>query len=455
MAEPSSPASSGGEGYTFEDRVGAWWLLHLLDGTLPFDAALGPVRAVRLQARADGDLLDDNVLDCAHGTARISVKSNLQISAQRAPTDFVEACWDQVVDLGNDFDPQVDRLVLICRGLTQANRQAKERALAAAIGSPERLLDRITVDGFVQKGARRFIDSFGVPVRLEKTVGDRRVGWLLQAVRVEDFDFRDSSSRMEALALQHAQRLVADGSFSSAEVLWYTLCQLVRDGSGRAAEYDLRSVVRHMRGKVALRHHPELAVYWEHLARRDESFVSRNRPGQGALPSIDRAATATELGRLVAEHGCTGLLGESGVGKSALLTAFLPEDAIVYRMSLDDLVSEHARWQHDGVAPGRLFESHPASEVWIVLDGAEWMMSEAQIRAVVDVAQALALGVDSPWRLVVSCATPHWHRVRRALGRPYGVTGSDSQPPVKLVVVEFFRGLSPVGGRATCERSRS
>lgn len=118
MAEPSSPASSGSEGYTFEDRLGAWWLLHLLDGTLPFDVSLGPLRAVRLQVEHSRNLREltltldqtwlDNSRELGRGSARDAFDGLLHHVVGRQVQEALELA-DRVAGGTHQPQPKGDR----------------------------------------------------------------------------------------------------------------------------------------------------------------------------------------------------------------------------------------------------------------------------------------------------------------------------------------------------------
>jgi hypothetical protein len=84
--EVASPKSTGGGGFRFENKVAAFYALHLLASRSPLDASLGSLRRVRFQTKPDGWLLDDILLEFVtsgvESRAAVSVKSDREITAR-------------------------------------------------------------------------------------------------------------------------------------------------------------------------------------------------------------------------------------------------------------------------------------------------------------------------------------------------------------------------------------
>ena len=61
---------TGGKGFTFEDKVGAWFVVHLLAGVTPFTDKPGTLQQLAFQTEPDGWMLDDLLLTCKDGNTQ-------------------------------------------------------------------------------------------------------------------------------------------------------------------------------------------------------------------------------------------------------------------------------------------------------------------------------------------------------------------------------------------------
>jgi hypothetical protein len=91
---------TSGEGFAFEDKVVAYFLIHLLNGIYPFEEEFGLIEEIGLQKRSLGYLLDDVIIITKSSTSEyrfaFSIKSNKQITRSGFPKEFVSACWEQM-----------------------------------------------------------------------------------------------------------------------------------------------------------------------------------------------------------------------------------------------------------------------------------------------------------------------------------------------------------------------
>jgi len=112
----SSPKSTGGGGFLFEDKVAAHFICHFLRNRLPFEPEAGTITRIGFQVRADGWLLDDLFLVTISGQiqrrAAISVKSSEQITKLGFAKGFVRLVWQQYLS-EHPFDRHTDLLVLV------------------------------------------------------------------------------------------------------------------------------------------------------------------------------------------------------------------------------------------------------------------------------------------------------------------------------------------------------
>lgn len=423
MREIASAKQTSGAGFSFESKVGAWCLLHLLDGSSPFDADLGAPRRVRFQTGVDGWPLDDLLLEfdsaAPGGVSRVAVsaKSGLQFSGGRAPTDFVEDCWSLHVDSSRvAFDSSRDRLVLATSEPSEQTARAVETAVDLARGSPPDLEDRIQVKGWCSDEVRKFVTSFSCPASITGThpAFGRRIGPLLSAVRVVWYDFDRSVSESEKRAHRLAEGLVR--SPSDGELLWMVLCSLAEEERRRAGELDVVTLVGLLRGRVRLRQRRSDRRAWEVLESETRETVEGIRDHLGTSLSLERRETMESLSAAIDSHRVVVVLGPSGSGKSALLKR-LSESAnhevrfIVLPANEIERVREAAEADSVEGLPAMLSRT-AARKAILAIDALDRIDSAVGFRQVAALLRGLHLGSDeSPWRLVLTCQEPEWERV--------------------------------------------
>lgn len=409
----ASPKSTGGGGYTYEDCVGAWWLLHLLSGAAPFDG-LGAPSSVRFQARVDGFRLDDHVLECANGRVLASVKSVSQVTANEAPADFVRACWIQVAQTGESrFDPTRDLAVLVQPRLSAAAREVSRDATLLAQGDPLHVHQRVAEPGWTNDAVRVYVRSFEVPDGVRDQIRANAVpGFVLQAVRILEMDFDSPASIEETRALRFAQDLVASGSTDDAKVLWDELRLICREGAPRALRIDVGGLHARLGGRVRLTGHRFHRPVWEWLVRRSEDFRLLAPKGQIGATSISREPEVAAL-RSAAESGIRRLvlLGESGTGKTSLLGALSAPGVgadDVYRLTVDKLGAFFERVDGVNASVEELLAGHAGARILMAIDGVEWAGPTEM-----DWIRRLGAALDDErvggrWTLLLSCQSLAW-----------------------------------------------
>lgn len=423
MREVTSPKQASGAGFSFETKVGAWCLLHLLDGSSPFDADLGAPRRVRFQTRVDGWLLDDVLLEFdspePFETRRLAVsaKSGPQFSGGRAPADFVEDCWALHVDptLAR-FDASRDRLVLATPEPGEQTSRAVETAVDLALGSGPDLEDRIQVKGWCNDEVRRFVTSFSCPTSITGAhpVFGRKIGPLLSAVRVVWYDFDKPVSESQKRALRLSEELVqrpADGA-----VLWMELCSLAEEARARAGDLDVGKLVSQLRSRVLLRSRRSDRPAWEVLETATKETLEGIRDKVGASLRLERRDALESLRIAIDSHRVVAVLGPSGSGKSALLKRLaesVDDDITVIVLPANEIerVREAAEARSVDGLPSVL-SRFPGRTAVLALDAVDRVEGGLGFRQVASLLRGMDLGsAESPWSLVLSCQEPEWERV--------------------------------------------
>ncbi len=199
--ETSTPKQSGGGGYTFADKVSAFFLVKMLAGTPPLAADSGEIESARFEKRVDGWFLDDLVLSLRTqadeiATVAISIKSNAQLTKDGFPADFAKAVWEQRLHVQTQkFDPETGYLALATSSLDTRVRSAWDGLLTKAIDAdPADFADRIATARYVNTIARSIFNSLNCPDDIDKSRTPADTTMLLKRLRLFQFDFESNPS---------------------------------------------------------------------------------------------------------------------------------------------------------------------------------------------------------------------------------------------------------------------
>ena len=172
--EVTTPKQSGGGGYTFADKVGAFYLLKMLAGSPPLDSETGQIESAQFEKRVDGWFLDDIVLflsrvDGEKAALAISVKSNPQINATGFPADFTRAAWEQRLHKQTGkFDAATDYLSLATSPLDLTVKSALEALVTKAIDAdPSHFAERVVTAGYENAIGRAIFNSLSCPADVD------------------------------------------------------------------------------------------------------------------------------------------------------------------------------------------------------------------------------------------------------------------------------------------------
>ncbi|QEG38234.1 nucleoside/nucleotide kinase family protein [Roseimaritima ulvae] len=373
MAKQAAPVElTGGEGFNYEDRVAARFLIDMLSGIVPFGVEFGFITKIDWQARDTGRLLDDLLVTMSNKTglhiAELSIKKHRQVTSGGFPANFVEACWEEWLHTKTSiFENDRDLLVLVTGEIANDVDETWSTLLRQARAtSPDRLISRLQVpapdDGSqASETAREMFTSLQCPKVLlsQGQTDDKAAVEMLRRIRLLSFDFESDPSRDLARAVADCQRLLKDSSVGEGQSLWETLVGIAAENRGMGGSLDLPSLVSELRATFQLVDHPDFASDWSAIRQSSDDVLSDVRSEIGANTSIDREQEANAIANALSTLRVCLAAGESGCGKSALAkrvsedfydatVAILPEDCEVERLKQLD---------------GKLGITHPLIEV--------------------------------------------------------------------------------------------
>lgn len=423
MARKRAPTkATGGGGYTFADRVSAGFLVQILRRALPLGADAGPIRSVHFETGESGWIFDDLLLVFQHQqqTTRcaVSIKSNVQLSTAGLDRQVVHDAWEQL--RSPQFNPRTDLMLLIVGTLGErAGEQWRQLQQQAAATTPERLVARLD-DQQTSRIQRRIFES------LRRSSKDHQedptdTARLLSRFRVWHF-----SDDREAEFVRLCADLIRDGSEGEAAKLWSRLLELAATARSTGGYFDYSKLVEALRAAFALRDLPDFESDWSRLDSVVTENVNAVRAVLGVHVHIPRDLTASTIASVVDANVVMAIVGESGTGKSAVLSEILRRNT---RRLVWLTAQQLSRASHAEIAYA-LGLQHSVPELighsarrncLLVLDGFEQFEGQARDRAI-ELLKTLGEQEFTGWKVVITCQTRSWESIQDLLVAA-GITG--------------------------------
>jgi GTPase SAR1 family protein len=336
MVSASKPIKSGkvattrstaGPGFAFEDLVAADLLTRfILD--MPILGIEVSGREVLSQAGALGWAIDDLV--CVgtgpDGVARhlaVSCKSNVQVTASGWPQDFIEAAWT-LWRAQLPFNRSTDHIGLVTRG-----RNAAFDAIWSDLktwcddADPALAMGRINAS---QKH-RKIFDSVHENGKENGCSTDEADTLAFIAkLHLYPVDFQLSPSSNLEQAKQRCRTALTSDTQADGAALWETLVQTAETARLGNGIIRLPRLLSDLSSRFGLKPHPSISTSWLSLG-----ILSSDQRAtiEVVLPNghvVDRRKEMAGLSQLLRASRACIVIGESGVGKSALVARFLDQD---------------------------------------------------------------------------------------------------------------------------------
>jgi len=324
VSEATSVKSTGGEGYSFEDWVAGFFMVHMLAGLPPFQKPAGRIQQIDFQTRDLGWTVDDLLLtlgtDGAPSRCALSVKSNSQVTQQGFPADFVEDVWRQWQLAGSPFQAQQDFVGLVTSRLSQAVRTAWDALAGQLQVTPARAAKRATTSGGSSKVQRSLFKSFHRPTSVPAdSLVPVKTEEVLARVLLLHHDFERQDSVTEGRAIQLCRESLRSGSTDQAGKLWKRLKELAKEARPKGGSYSLHNLIAELRNDFQLLDYPDHGEDWRRLdaISREARNAIRREVGVGC--HLDRTDLIAEIERVVSTSGVVAVVGGSGAGKSAAI----------------------------------------------------------------------------------------------------------------------------------------
>ena len=426
--KPAPTALTGGAGFSYEDQIGAYFILHMLAGRQPLGPDYGTIHAVHFQARESEWLLDDLLVelqthDQKHSLA-ISAKRRRQVTRKRFPADFVQTVWEQWLGRTSAcFVKGRDLLGLVTGQLADPVKEAWNDLLRESLlTDPARLVARIHTPGQTSKMERDLFDSLHCPGDLQASTGtdETATGDLIKHIRLFHLDFRACPSTSRVLCLSICQSVLASGDPTEAADLWKTLVTFAWE-LRLGGSTDISRTIRRLCPQFDLKEHPAYEADWRQLSRisgEAMNVVRRDINGH----SLPRAQVAEQIRTKMKEARVLAMLGESGCGKSALAKELLEDEelcpkGIWFSSEMLDKADIVAVEQRLGVRNplAEVLRSVTSPAAVLVIDGIDRCSPQAISNAATLLSNVGLGEADCQWRVVITCQRETWEMILRQL----------------------------------------
>ena len=422
MPRMSAPTkATGGGGFTYADKVAAGFLAQLLKRAFPIEPDFGSIAEVHFEARDSGQILYDLLLVLKHGneTTRcaISVKSNRQRTRAGFNNEFVQDAWEQWNGPpGSSFNRETDLLGLIV-GVIDNQTLEEWRGLQKqdVATTPERMVQRLA-DSQQSSATQRAI--FQSLRRALTGVSPDQLETARLASRIRVLPFLEGE---EGEYINRCAEIVLDGNLGEGAKLWSRLLQLAAENRGTGGYFDLPKLVRTLRPDFELRGYPDFEADW----KRIEAVSSENLKGIRSVIGKDiqlaRTGEVDAISTEVAGHDIVVIAGESGSGKSALVSRLVTAGGPFKRtlwLSAEQLPkasqTELANAFNLRHSIPELIHNSSLRGCVLVVDSFEKFESDARRRAL-ELIGAVRDESFIGWKLIITCQPQSWESTQDAL----------------------------------------
>ena len=249
-----SPELAGGEGFTYEGDVAAFYLTALLAEAYAPGIDDRIVFRVSVQQRDFGEPLDDVIVDfenAAKNPARLSlqVKRSLTISSAITNTDFRDIIRDSWNTLQKpSFRVNIDRYGAAVGTISSAKQRALRTLCNWARESltTEHFDARFAPDGSAGieiKGVKADVLSLLENVKGNDCSNEEQHRFLSHFVLIQ-FDFISEGATAPSEAINRIKNCLAPIDAIKAPLVWSRIVQLARESAGKSGQFDRARLVR-------------------------------------------------------------------------------------------------------------------------------------------------------------------------------------------------------------------
>lgn len=429
-----SPELAGGDGFTYEGHVVAFYLTALLaEASAP--GCDGTVVNVASQQRDFGYPLDDVIIkwkDASDriGTTSLQVKRDLTISSAESNKNFRDIIRDSLASYQDaSFNDDIDKYGVAVNEISSA----KFRDLgflchiAAESGDIEHFEQRFSNEGNASANIKairdvvyQLLNEFSATLLTPTQKHD-----FLKHFIIVRFDFLHDGEVDAHIAEQQIQSQLPANSIVSPVLVWSHVYELGRESAGKAGQFDRVRLVHELSKVVKLK---EGRTFEEQIAKIKEITNTYLHQIQSDIDgySLDRTVLKLKFTEELKAKRFIQITGMPGTGKSALLRTEIEsylESSFVLFLKSDQLVGKN--WvqyaQSSGIPSTHnlkdlLVEIQSAGTPILFIDGIDRV--DSQHRPIIE--ELISLILNDPllieWKIVVTLRETGLEPLRTWLG---------------------------------------
>lgn len=429
MAKIATSKQTGGGGFTFEDKVSAYFLSKLLSGTFALDPSVGAITNIAYQVRPDGWLLDDLLLTFNDGRhdhkVAVSAKSNRQITSTGLPVDIVEDVWNQFMNIDNIlFDQKHDYLLFVVSPIGRSVSENLTKLIQSArTTDPVTLAQRVRTKAFSRQQQILF-DSFQCPEAWRKAekLTDVNVCQLLSRLVVLEFDFQNTVSKDENHIIEELQIVLRSKTKADSMRLYSRLKGIRSEIAPHGGSLNYLQLVAKVIREFELVAQPEYQKDWGKIAERTNAKIANIPDKIGNQFVIERPKEVDRILKALDEERFVFLTGKSGFGKT-VVTKHLAQQTIAKEQKVI--------WLDADLLQNRTFKDatdldHDISALiistnnlgnLIIVDGADRFFKENIIENFVPFIRLLAELDPVTWKMIITCQSEDYENLLKHIYR--------------------------------------
>jgi hypothetical protein len=409
--------STGGFGFTLEDKATASFLVQLLAGRPAFGTASSHIVALHFQTRASGWIIDDVLLEMIDGIEKqycaVSVKSAAYLTTAGFKSDFVADAWAQW-RLTGVFSRDRDLMMLAVNRISDAALKAWEEIdRQARLSGPQYLADRLTQKGSSSREERNIFASLIPKDEEQRGTTKLEAAQLLSHLRVCYF-----GSLTDTHGRENCRSLLRIEEQATADHLWNELQRIASEYRVAGGSIGLPELLKELRAKYQLKDHPDFRGAWQILNGRSRSNCLAVRTQAGRDTTVVFGDPEKILRQKAKDGNVVAVIGESGTGKSSLVRQFTlaTADAVnLVWLSNDELATQNQSLLAAQIGFAHEIPSLIAAStkpVLIVADALE-QFSPLALRRLSEIVNAAASSDGIGFRIILTTQPLRWNELRR------------------------------------------
>ena len=314
---------------TFEQLVGASYLVSLLVGEMPRGVDWGTIKEVSFQHRWAGCLLDDLVVTSTDGDIErklaLQVKHHLTFSASDSTfTRVMDDCWKTFnSSLGWEFNQETDRLGIgIGVYPTKVDKHLQPLLKRARTSKdPSEFLQKVSLPIFSSDQQRKYLEIIRNLLSKSKgnEVTNNEIWKFLRCLVVIHFDLENTGSHDLVQCWNHLLDQLENRDEGQAKSLFDTLTSVVAEYARSTGSIDASTLRAKIPSSITLKDHPNFTSDIARLRGHTDIVLEAIPDTIGGKVQLPRTELLERIETSIKENEVVVITGEPMAGKSVLL----------------------------------------------------------------------------------------------------------------------------------------